>query len=359
MNVDEFNTWVHTNIGHPHDWGREFIAELWRHSDLLDMDNQEFHALVGQWLNSEHVTPKLVGQFLQDDYSYMGREILHQTDDISLLKKGGVLPFLSCARHNNSQDYDMRGLAYLVGQSPKCFSYVVNSEEFRSLMHLKHANITALFEQLHKSEHSAYGTEFLDAIPEFHLKWVTPFIQAATNYSAPLQRMLTNPNFIGWAKTHEKDLLESYTQLPHTHANLVLPLLENTNNWNTVVWGMVYHSQKLMASAYNAQSTSLWMAGLLDWIRSVSLNPMHTIEILTCKWNEGDHETALVGQHALNNLLNEEIPILCDLLENDPRFDEVSKHIQWRDHPRVVHWKIQRALEPSVSDSCVGARKKM
>lgn len=357
MNVDEFNTWVHTNIGHPHDWGREFIAELWRQSDQLDMDNEEFHALVGQWLSSGHVTPKLVGQFLQDAYSYMGREILHQTDDISLLKKGGVGPFLSCAGHNKSQGYDMRGLAYLVGQSPICFTYVVNSEEFRALTRLKHTNIAVLCEQLHKSENSAYGTEFLDALPEFYLEWIRPFIQSATNCSAPLQRLLTNPNFIGWAKTHEKDLLEVYTQLPHTHADLVIPLIENSGNWNTVVWGMAYHSQKLMHSAYSAQSTSMWMAEILDWIRSVSSNPMHTIEILTCKWNEGDHETALVGQHALNNLLDEEVGILHNLLENDPRFCEIAEHIQWRDHPRVVQWKIQSAIASCVTE--VGARKKM
>lgn len=359
MNVHEFNTWIHDNVGNPHDWYDEFIKHLWDSSSTLDMDDEEFHSLVGQWLNSDYVTPKVVGHFLQDGYSYMGREILHQTDDISLLKKGGVLPFLSCVLHNTSQVHDVRGLAYLVGQSPICFNYVVRSEEFRSLTYLKQTNITALFEQLHKSENSAYGEEFLDAMAEFHLEWVGPFIQSATNCSAPLQRLLTNPNFMKWAKTHEKDLFEVYAQLPHTHANLVLPLIENTDNWNTVVWGMAYHSQKMVNSGYNAHSTSVWVAGLLDWIRSVSSNPTHTIEILTCKWHEGDHQTDFVGQQVLNNLLNEEIPILCDLLENNAGFDEVSEHIEWRDHPRVVNSKIKSALEPCVTDSCVGARKKM
>lgn len=357
MNVDEFNTWVHTNIGHPHDWGLEFIEELWRQSGELDMDNEEFHILVGEWLISDHVTPKVVGHFLQDGYSYMGREILRQTDNIALLEKGGVAAFLSCACLAKSQVQDVSGLAYLVGKSPTCFNHVVNSEEFRSLTHLKDNNITELFEQLHKSENSAYGEDFLAAMTEFDLEWVGPFIQSATNRSAPLEHLLTNPNFIGWAQTHEKDLFKVYAQLPHTHANLVLPLVENSDNWNTVVWGMAYRSQKMMHSTYSGQSTSMWMADLLDWIRSVASNPMHTLEILTCKWNEGDHETALVGQHALDNLLDEEVRILYNLLENDPGFGEVAEHIQWRDHPRVVRWKIQSAIDFCGAES--GARKKM
>jgi hypothetical protein len=173
----------------------------------------------------------------------------------------------------------------------------------------------------------------------------------------PLEQLLTNVEFISWAKNYEHDLLDSYTQLNHTHVDLVLPLIRK-QNWNTFLWSMAYNSQKMVSSEYSASSTSLWVAGLLDCLRSVSLNSAHTVELLTCKWMDRDHDIQLVGQHVFDHLLAEEIPIIIDLMKT-PMFAAVSEHINWREHPHVVQYNIQKSLNTETLNTANSVRKKM
>lgn len=358
MNTSEFHQWILNNVGDPKIWDDEFIERLWDQSNELDISEEELHTCLGQWLDSTYVAPTVVGQFLRDRQYYLGWEILHQTDQVSLLKKGGVDAFLSWVTTALNMHH-LGGLKYLVGSSPNCFSYVVNSPEFIEILRKKNTtliDIPGVSNVLHKSEYSKYGQEFIGAIKEFDFSWVKPFIEAAFHRSVPLEQLLTNAEFISWAKNHENDLLEVYAQLNHTHVDLVLPLISKTN-WNTCVWSMAYNSQKLVNGGYSASSTSLWVGGLLDCLRSVSLNSAQMIELLTCKWTEGDHDTALVGQHVLDHLWEEEIPIIIDLMKT-PMFAEVSEHINWREHPRVVQYNIQQALNTNINTSN-SVRKKM
>lgn len=358
MNTSEFHQWVLNNVGDPKIWDDEFIERLWDQSNELDISEEEFHTFLGQWLDSAYVAPNVVTKILQDRQYYLGWEVLHQTDQVSLLKKGGVDAFFSWVTHVFNAHH-LGGLKYLVGSSPNCFSYVVNSPEFIEILRKKNTtliDIPGVSNVLHKSEYSKYGQEFVGAIKEFDLSWVKPFIEAAFHRSVPLEQLLTNAEFISWAKNHENDLLEVYAQLNHTHVDLVLPLISKTN-WNTCLWSMAYNSQKLVNGGYSASSTSLWVGGLLDCLRSVSLNSAQMIELLTCKWTEGGHDTALVGQHVLDHLWEEEIPIIIDLMKT-PMFAEVSEHINWREHPRVVQYNIQQALNTNINTTN-SVRKKM
>lgn len=360
MNPKDFNSWLEQYVDTPEQSNDDVLESLQSAHSALNLTQNQFLSVLGNWLNSSYVSPFMVGQFLQDRRYYMGTDLLRCTDDVSLLHKAGVNSLLVETLSTGEQYTDMELVSHLLGKSPKCFEYVVNSPEFQKMVCERPDIAELLIGPLHTPLYSTFSDAFVESmINHLELKWVRKALGCRDLHPSPLLRkLMQHPVFVKWAHTYEDDLISSYSRFPHTHADLVRPLITKNVQWSKAMYHMAYQSQQCIGTPM-IDNPQVWMEQLLEWIRSVSSSEKNIVDVLTHCWLHGNHDAAVVGECVLNSLKDAELTVFIQNLETNPSVKAAMADVEWRHHPRVLYQNIKKALKNNTKKVQSTVRKKM